>query len=98
MVGAEIALQSGDRIIPAVTDADGVFRVGGLPPGPYLLSAKHAGFQPFMRADVQLREGEMLVLEITMTPAENGTAAGVARRSRRLLPKVRVRRSRRIAR
>src|SRR6185312_10758933 len=81
VVGAEIALQSGNHVVSAVTDADGVFRVGGLPAGSYLLSAKHAGFQPFMRAHVQLREGEMLVLEISMTPAEGGIAVtpGVAR-------------------
>lgn len=72
--GAEIALQSGNRVISAVTDADGVFRVGGLPAGSYLLSAKHAGFQPFMRANVELHEGEMLVLEIIMTQVEGASA------------------------
>lgn len=82
--GADITLQIGNRIVSVATDADGIFRLGALTTGTYLLSAKHAGFQPFMRANVELHDGEMLVLEIGLIPA--GTTIPTATSSTRQIP------------
>jgi hypothetical protein len=54
-------------IYKATADAEGVFRVRGLAPGNYQVSAALPGYQPLLRSGVQLKASEVLVLELTLT-------------------------------
>jgi Carboxypeptidase regulatory-like domain len=49
------------------TDADGSYRVGGLPPGEYLITSERSGFAKLVRENVVVREGLNLALDLTMT-------------------------------
>jgi outer membrane receptor protein involved in Fe transport len=68
----------GDRI--AVTDADGVFRFLGLPPGDYSLKAQLEGFAILEQANFGVGLGRTVTLELKMSPAfgEEVTVSGAA--------------------
>jgi hypothetical protein len=66
--GVAVTLRSGTKSYSASSDADGIFRLSDLTQGTYAISARPSGFQPFEQANVELRAGEVLTLEIKMTP------------------------------
>src|SRR4051812_10913166 len=97
---AAVTLSRGDAaVVKSLSDGEGVFRIGNLPPGDYTLTVHADGFEQFMRTGVILRAGEMLVLEVGLTPqpgtrpepqierqiAKSGDAAAVDQRSYREL-------------
>jgi len=50
----------------SITNAEGVFRVPSLHPGPYRLQVKAQGFKTYDRAGLELRVGDNLSLDISM--------------------------------
>ena len=49
-------------------DADGVFRLTDLAPGPYVLLVQSGGFEKITRDDLQLNAGDVATLELTLAP------------------------------
>ena len=76
IVGATATLTSGAggpaRTITA--DADGVFRFLDLPPGSYSLRIKGDGYENLVRADLRLNAGDIVTLELTLTPISASAA------------------------
>ena len=62
------------KISKAAADAEGIFRIRGLAPGNYQVSAALPGYQPLFRSGVQLKPSEVLVLELTLTGGERTPA------------------------
>jgi hypothetical protein len=54
-------------VYKATADAEGVFRIRGLAPGDYQVSAVLNGYRQFVRSGVRLKASEVLVLELTLT-------------------------------
>jgi len=52
----------------AVTDAQGGFRIGQLPPGPYRLAVQAEGFRPADRSDVAVRIDRTLRADLAVIP------------------------------
>src|SRR4051812_13849954 len=70
---AAVTLSRGDAaVVKSLSDGEGVFRIGNLPPGDYTLTVHADGFERFVRTAINLRAGEMLVLEVGLT-AQPGT-------------------------
>jgi hypothetical protein len=80
VVGAVIALTSratgATRTMSA--DADGVFRLVDIAPGAYLLLVQSDGFENITRDDIHLNAGDVVTIELTLTPS--ATAAAYASR------------------
>jgi hypothetical protein len=55
------------HVVTAVTDDTGTYRLVNLPPGPYIVSARHHGFMPFARPNVSVRAGSSLGFDVTLT-------------------------------
>ena len=51
------------------TDADGVFRWTDLAPGTYLLLVQSEGFESLTRDDMKLDAGDVVTLELTLSPS-----------------------------
>ena len=68
MVGIAVQLRnsSNGETIDGVSDANGRYALTGLPPGKYSIQVQAAGFEPFSRDDLMLREGETLILPIAL--------------------------------
>lgn len=60
---AGLRVAVGDQTRVTRTDARGRFRLAGLPPGAYQLSASGRGFQPFSRADVHVEPDQVVTLD-----------------------------------
>ncbi|MGZ7041356.1 MAG: carboxypeptidase-like regulatory domain-containing protein, partial [Thermoanaerobaculia bacterium] len=58
----------------AVTDKDGRYYIGALPPGMYTISAELAGFAPQKRSDFRLVIGQLAELNFSLKP---GTAEAI---------------------
>src|SRR5437763_2093551 len=54
-------------IYKATADAEGIFRIRGLAPGNYQVSAVLNGYKQLVRSGVGLKASEVLVLELTLT-------------------------------
>jgi hypothetical protein len=84
IVGATITLTNRDtgatRAISA--DADGVFRLVDIAPGSYSLLAQSDGFENLTRQELRLNAGEVVTIELTLTPSS--VAAAPASRLPRL--------------
>ncbi len=64
-----ILVQPGGRALPPIlSDTEGIFRLRDLPPGSYQLKLEKQGYQPLNFPNVQLRGGELLSLELKLTP------------------------------
>ena len=71
IVGATVTLTNratgAARTISA--DADGVFRLLDLTPGSYSLFAQSGGFEDLLRGDLRLNAGDVVTMELTLTPS-----------------------------
>jgi carboxypeptidase family protein len=71
IVGAVIALTNRATGLTRTlsTDADGVFRWTDLAPGTYLLLVQSGGFKSLTRDDMKLDAGDVVTLELTLSPS-----------------------------
>ncbi len=67
-VAVTAASPSLGRETTVVTDAHGVYRIPGLPPGHYRLLFEKELFRSYARQDVPLREGYSLRLDVSLVP------------------------------
>jgi hypothetical protein len=76
IVGATVTLTNGAtgaaRTISA--DADGVFRLLGLIPGSYSLLVQSGGFENLTHEDLRLNAGDVVTVELTLTPSSAAAA------------------------
>ena len=79
----DVAESAGPRI--AVTDANGVYYLRGLTPGPYRVTFEIPAFQPASREDVQVNAGGIATVDATMPLAGVTETVTVTRRRRRLI-------------
>ncbi len=63
-----IMLSNGKSLPTLMTTGDGVFRVGGLPPGRYQVRATNGCYEPFEQGDITIPAGEVYVLEAVLKP------------------------------
>src|SRR3954463_5222094 len=63
----EIKNLATSAVYKATADAEGGFRIRGLAPGDYQVSAVLNGYRQFVRSGVRLKASEVLVLELTLT-------------------------------
>jgi hypothetical protein len=69
LVGAAVTAKSaGGATVEAVTDATGAYRFAALSPGRYEVTAALSGFGPAKVANVDLRLGQVLAVNLTMNP------------------------------
>ena len=68
IVGAVVTITNPDTNIsnPTETNAAGLYRIGSLQPGVYVVTAETAGFKTFRQVGVQLGTGLILRLDISM--------------------------------
>ena len=67
--GVQIELRSeSGTVLRATTSGDGSFRFVNVPPGRYQFAAELPGFEPFRRADVSVRAGEVFAIEASLRP------------------------------
>jgi hypothetical protein len=60
-------------VFPTRTNADGLFAISQLPPGPYQVIVRKAGFKPLTRTDLEVNVDQQLRLDLTLEvggPAE----------------------------
>ena len=71
IVGALIALtnRASGMTRTVTTSADGVFRWSDLSPGTYLLLVQADGFEQLTRDDLRLDTGDVVTLELTLSPS-----------------------------
>jgi hypothetical protein len=76
VVGAVIALTNrATGVTLAVSaNADGVFRFPELAPGTYLLLVQTDGFENMTRDDIRLSAGDVVTIELTLTPSATAAA------------------------
>jgi hypothetical protein len=65
-VSVEATAQPSGKKYAATTTGEGIFRMRGLPPGEYQISAALPGFKAFQQSGVKVRAGEVLTIEITL--------------------------------
>jgi Carboxypeptidase regulatory-like domain len=77
IVGAVIALTNRTTGMTRTlsTDADGVFRWTDLAPGTFLLLVHREGFENLTRDDLRLGAGDVVTLELTLSPSAMSAAA-----------------------
>ena len=62
-------VQTGGRALPPIlSNAEGIFRLRDLQPGSYQLKLDKDGYQPLNFPNVQLRRGELLSLDLKLSP------------------------------
>ena len=67
--GTVIVLTSADgHRSSGMSGGDGIFRISGLSPGVYSLKATAEGFEPVVQAGINLSAGDVLAIELRMTP------------------------------
>ena len=71
IVGARVALtnRATGMTRTLMTNADGVFRWTDLAPGTYLLLVQSDGFESLTRDDVRLDTGDVVTVELTLSPS-----------------------------
>jgi Carboxypeptidase regulatory-like domain len=76
IVGALIAItnRATGMTRAVTTNADGVFRWIDLVPGTYLLLVQSEGFESLTRDDVRLDAGEVVTVELTLSPSATSAA------------------------
>ena len=76
IVGALIALtnRATGMTRTLTTNADGVFRWTDLAPGTYLLLVQSDGFESLTRDDARLDAGDVVTLELTLSPSASSAA------------------------
>ncbi|MDR2810838.1 MAG: TonB-dependent receptor [Tannerellaceae bacterium] len=67
LIGATVVLQG--TATGAVTDADGYFRIEGIRPGAYSLSASYLSYQTDNRAGVEISDGQETIIDIALREA-----------------------------
>lgn len=74
--GAKIELlRERAKPITAVADSDGIFRIGGIPPGAYEIKAEASGFAAMAQSGVALNPNEVLTVELKLSPANAPSTA-----------------------
>ena len=71
-----IIRDSNGHLHAALTDADGVFRIGDLKAGVYQIELRRQGFQDFTRQNVRVSPGEVLSIEVKLQTTEEYLANG----------------------
>jgi len=69
MVNAQVTMIQAETEAahPTVTDVQGHFAIGNLPPGPYILDVKAPGFKDFRQTGIILQVGRTISIPVTMT-------------------------------
>jgi hypothetical protein len=69
VVGARVEVQSVEtgRVVVGVSDENGVYRVGPVPPGRYRVVVEAVGFQTVVMEDVELTVGQSGTLNVTLS-------------------------------
>jgi hypothetical protein len=69
MIGAQVTLIQTETQTPhsGITDAQGRFLIGNLPPGPYRLDVKAAGFKDYRQTGIILQVGRTIEIDVSMT-------------------------------
>ena len=69
MVGVQVTLMQTDTQAhhTSVTDGQGHFAIGNLPPGPYTLDVKSAGFKDYRQTGIVLEVGHTSEINVTMS-------------------------------
>jgi hypothetical protein len=69
MVNVQVTMIQADTRAPhgTVTDATGHFAIGNLPPGPYILDAKAAGFKDYRQTGIVLQVGQTIAINVALT-------------------------------
>jgi len=66
-VAIEVRNQVTGRVHTTTADAGGIFRIRGLVPGAYQITASLPGYQPMTRSGVQIKAAEVLVVELALS-------------------------------
>ncbi|MGH9348321.1 MAG: TonB-dependent receptor [Vicinamibacterales bacterium] len=80
-VGVSLVSRATNQMRTVTTNAEGIFRFAGLPPGTYAIQAELQGFAPFARPDITLNVGSASDLNFVMrisSVIENITVTGEA--------------------
>ncbi|MBN1789752.1 MAG: TonB-dependent receptor [Bacteroidales bacterium] len=64
--GATIMVIGTDPVLGTVTDADGNFRLTGIPVGRYSLKFSYVGYEPTIRSEVLVLSGKEVILQVFM--------------------------------
>lgn len=64
--GATIMIIGTDPVMGTVTDADGNFRLTGIPVGRYSLKFSYVGYEPMIRSEVLVLSGKEVILQVFM--------------------------------
>ena len=69
MVNVAVTMTQTDTQAPhaTVTDAQGRFIIGNLPPGPYILDVKSTGFKEYRQSGIILEVGRTISINVSMT-------------------------------
>lgn len=95
--GVNVALSSEDEFLGAVSTADGVYIISGVPPGEYVLRASFIGFETFTdtlqlaagdsrHIDIVMGEEQLEIDEIVVESERESGAARVTAGQQRVLP------------
>lgn len=64
--GATVMVIGTDPVLGTVTDADGNFRLTGIPVGRYSLKFSYVGYEPTIRSEVLVLSGKEVILQVFM--------------------------------
>src|SRR5690242_15279330 len=69
IVGAQVTLIQTETQAPhsSVTDGQGRFLIGNLPPGPYVLDVKSAGFKDYRQTGIILEVGRTIDINVMLS-------------------------------
>jgi hypothetical protein len=81
--GATVALTNNEtgRTLQTTTSGDGFYRIAGLPPGKYTMSAEHPGFNKKILETVTINAEAVQGIDITLDPGEIAEAVTVTAES-----------------
>src|SRR4051812_18083841 len=79
--GVTVTLKGAGAPLTQITDAQGVFRFPGLPPGSYDLAVEIQGFSPVEQTGVSVNIGRNTNVEVKLQPAIQGETVVVIDRS-----------------
>lgn len=66
LVGATVLIMDSNPVTGTTTDANGVFRLAGIPLGRYSLKISYVGYESHIRSEVLVQSGKEVVLQIEL--------------------------------